>query len=106
MPSAAGPNSPASPPPCDEPAVIFGGVDADARLVDDADGDRVAGVEHAKLLELLGGLERGRGKRPERQQEVAAIGVEAEVQIARPAAAALAGSGRPSRWQGIGLREK
>ena len=68
-------------PPRDEPSVVFGRVDADARLVDDADGDRVAGLEHAELLELLGGLERGGGKRAELQQEVAAIGVEAEVQV-------------------------
>ena len=69
------------PPALDEAAVIFGRVDADARLVDDADGDRVAGLEHAELLELLGGFERRGGKRAEVEQELAAIGVEAQVKV-------------------------
>ena len=59
-----------TPPPRDEAPVVLGCVDADARLGDDADGDRVAGLEHPELLELLGGLERGGGQRAELEQEL------------------------------------
>jgi hypothetical protein len=48
--------------PRHEPLVIFGCVDTDARLIDYSDGDRVTGIEHPKLLEFLGSLERRRGK--------------------------------------------
>src|SRR5580693_47833 len=71
----------AEPPALDESAVILRSVDADARLVDQADGDGVAGFEHAELLELLGGLQRRRRKRAETKQELSAVGVETEVQI-------------------------
>src|ERR1700722_6078518 len=71
----------AEPPPRDEPSIIFGCVDTHAWLVDETDRDRGAGFEYTELLEVLGGLQRGGGKRPEPQEEVAAIGVEAQVQI-------------------------
>ena len=45
-------------PPLHEPAVIFRRVDADAWLLDDADGDGITRFQHAKLFELLGGLQR------------------------------------------------
>ena len=95
----------AEPPALDEAAIILRGVDADAGLVDQADGDRVARFEHTELLELLGGLQRRRRKRAETKQKLAAVGVETEVQIGNRRRG-RAGSGRPSRWQGIGLREK
>ena len=44
------------PPPVDKPLVILSGVDADACLVDEVDGDGVAGLENPKLLELFRGL--------------------------------------------------
>src|SRR4051812_45140440 len=58
-PSAKGRGPDSTSPPFHEPPVVLRRVDADARLVDDADGDRISGLEDAELLELLGGLERG-----------------------------------------------
>ena len=43
--------------PFDEPVVILGRVDPDARLLNDPDGDRVPRFENAELLQLLGPLE-------------------------------------------------
>ena len=49
----------------------------------------MAGLEDAELLELLGRLQRGGGQRGQAEQEVAAVGVEAQVEVAP--------SGGPSR---------
>ncbi len=61
--------------------VVLRRVDADAWLIDDADGDRVAGFEDAKLFELLGGFEGRAGQGTDCQQELAAVGVKAQVEV-------------------------
>src|SRR5439155_554682 len=43
------------------------------------EGDRMAGFQDPELFELLGGFEGRGGDRPQAEQEIAAISVEAEV---------------------------
>jgi hypothetical protein len=85
------------PPALDKPAAVLGRVDPDAGLVHEADGDRVAEFEDAELLQLLGLFEGG--ERPERQQEVAAISIEAQVEEAEGRAG---GGRRGGRGSGSG----
>ena len=65
--------------PRDERRVVGRRVDAAGGVLDDADQDRAAGLQHAKLLELLGLFERRRRQRGDFEQHVAAVGVDAEV---------------------------
>lgn len=44
-------------PACDEPPVVFRSVDADARLVDDTNGNGVARLEDVQLFEFLESFE-------------------------------------------------
>ena len=61
--------------------VVLRRVDAEGRLVDHADEDRMAGLQDAKLFELLDLLQAGRRHGGELQEEVAAIGVEPDVLV-------------------------
>ena len=63
----------------DKRRVIGRSVDADRRFVDDADEDFVAILQNPQLLEIFQLLQRRAGQRGEFQQEIAAIGVQAEV---------------------------
>ena len=79
-------------------------------VLDDADENRAARLQHAELLELLGLLQRRGRQRGEFQQHVAAIGVNAQVLVEerrvveRPRIVRFS-TGR-SRTKGIGLRLK
>ena len=91
----------------DEGRIVGRRIDAGGGVVDDADQDRAAGLQHAELLELLGLFERRRRQRGDFEQRLAAIGVDAEVlEEDRWVVEAAERSARGSRTNGIGLRLK
>ena len=75
------------------------GIDAAGDAVDEGDVDPHPGFQRAQLLELLLLLQRRRGQRHEPFQRGAAIGVEADVVVARTVAAGRRGAGEIERAQ-------
>src|SRR6266404_5736735 len=61
-------------------------IDAARHRVDDADVDPHAGLERPELLEFLLLLQRRRGQRNEALQRLTAIGIKADMMVARPVA--------------------
>ena len=65
--------------PLDKRPVILRRVDANRRLIDDADQERVAVVQNAELLEILNPLDRCPRQLGQAQEKVAAINIKANV---------------------------
>src|SRR5438876_10943566 len=61
-------------------------IDAARHVIHDGDVDPQSGLERPKLLEFLLLFERGWGQRHETLQRRPAIGIEADVMVARPVA--------------------
>ena len=74
-------------------------VDAARHGVDDGDVDPHAGLQRAELFELLLLLQRRGRQRDEALQRRAAIGVEADMMVARPVAVGRGGAGEIQRAQ-------
>ena len=67
----------------DEPGVIFGSVDPDRRLVDDADQDRLPLVENAELFEPLGLLVKRLRRLREGKEEIAPVSVKTDMLVVK-----------------------
>src|SRR5882724_12331533 len=75
------------------------GIDAAGNRVHDGDVDPHPGLDRSELLELFLHLQRRRGQRDETLQRRAAIGIEADMMVARPVAPGGGGAGKVKRVQ-------
>src|SRR5712671_395298 len=78
---------------------ISGRIDAARHRVHDRDVDPHTRLDRPELLELFPQLQRGRGQRHKALQRRAAIGIKADVMVARPVAPGGCGTGKVKRAQ-------
>src|SRR5450759_2857875 len=78
---------------------IGGGVDAAGHRVHDGDVDPHPGLERSELLEFFLLLQRRGGQRNEALQRRTAIGIKADMMVARPLAPRDGGAGKIKRAQ-------
>src|ERR1700716_1057466 len=74
-------------------------IDAARHRVHEGDVDPHAGLDRPELFELFLALQRGRGQRNETLQRCAAIGIEADMMVARPVAPGGRGARKVKRAQ-------
>ena len=69
------------PPPLHKHPIILRRVDAEGRLVNHADNDGIAGLQHPQLLQLLDLLKPGGPPGRQFQEKLAAIGVQSHMLV-------------------------